>query len=119
MGFGSRGGLLLRSAAQKICLGLLKEWKADATPTDLEPVKQVVARAAGDSRLKPDAVRQQIEGEAVRGSDGGPADQIERWLTGLDGQVAVAGRHPDAGAWSRSVWSRRATSSAPAHRRAG
>lgn len=97
-------GLLLRSAAQKICLGLLKEWKADAAPADMEPVKRVVGEAVADPRLKPDAVRQQIEEESVRGSDGGPADQIERWLSGLEGQVAAAGRHPDAGAWSRAVW---------------
>ncbi len=97
-------GLLLRSAAQKICLALLKEWKTDAPPADLDPVKEVVAEAAADPRLKPESVRQQIEEEAVRGSDGGPADQIERWLIGLEGQVTAAGRHPDAGAWARAVW---------------
>ncbi len=97
-------GLLLRSAAQKICIALLKEWKGDAPPADAEALKQVVAQAVDDPRLKPDAVRQQIEADAVRGADGGPADQIERWLTGLEGQINVAGRHPDAGAWSRAVW---------------
>ncbi|MBM3983231.1 MAG: hypothetical protein FJ304_23760 [Planctomycetes bacterium] len=97
-------GLLLRSAAQKICLGLLKEWKTDAAPTDLSAVKDVVERAVADPRLTPDAVRQQVEEEAVRGADGGPADQIERWLSGLEGQIAAAGRHPDAAAWSRAVW---------------
>ncbi len=97
-------GLLLRSAAQKICLTLLKEWLADATPADPAAVKEVVAHAVGDARLKPDAVRQQIEEQATRGADGGPADQIERWLTGLEGQIAGVGRHPDAGAWSRAVW---------------
>jgi hypothetical protein len=97
-------GLLLRSAAQKICLGLLKEWKSEAPPTDLDVVKEVVASAVADPRLRPDAVRQQIEEEAVVGPDGGPAEQIERWLSGLEGQVAAAGRHPDAGAWSRAVW---------------
>jgi hypothetical protein len=96
-------GLLLRSAAQKICLGLLKGWKADAAPSDPEAVKGVVARALADPRLKPEAVRRQIEDEAVRGPDGGPADQIERWLTGLEGQVSATGRHPEAGAWSRAV----------------
>ena len=97
-------GLLLRAAAQKLCLTLLKEWKADATPSDPAAVKQVVAHAVADARLKPDAVRRQIEEQALRGPDGGPADQIERWLTGLEGQVAGVGRHPDAGAWSRAVW---------------
>ena len=97
-------GLLLRSAAQKICIALLKEWKTDAPPADAETLKEVVAQAVDDPRLKPDAVRQQIEVDAVRGAEGGPADQIERWLTGLEGQINVAGRHPDAGAWSRGVW---------------
>ena len=97
-------GLLLRAAAQKICLKLLKEWKTDHAPADAEAVTAVVTAATADPRLTPDAVRQQIEAEAVRGADGGPADQIERWLVGLDGQVSSAGRHPDAGAWSRTVW---------------
>jgi eukaryotic-like serine/threonine-protein kinase len=97
-------GLLLRAAAQKICLSLLKEWKTDAPPPDLDAVKQVVTDAVNDVRLKPDSVRLQIEEEAVRGTEGGPAEQIERWLSGLEGQVSAAGRHPDAGAWARAVW---------------
>jgi serine/threonine protein kinase len=97
-------GLLLRSAATKICVGLLKGWKSEAAPADPELVKQVVASAIADPRLKPEAVRAQIEEEAIRGPDGGPSDQIERWLSGLEGQVAASGRHPDAGAWSRAVW---------------
>lgn len=97
-------GLLLRSTAQKICISLLKEWKADAVPVDIDGVKRVVTEAATDPRLKPEAVRALIEEEAVRGADGGPSDQIERWLTGLEGQVAATGRHPDAGAWARAVW---------------
>ncbi|MBP3960405.1 protein kinase [Gemmata sp. G18] len=97
-------GLLLRAAAQKICLRLLKEWKVDADPTDPTPVQQVVGHAVNDSRLKPDAVRAQIEQEAVRGPDGGPGDQIERWLSGLEAQLGATTRRPDAGAWSRAVW---------------
>src|SRR5262249_31688252 len=59
-------GLLLRAAAQKICLALLKEWKADAPPAELEALKEVVTAAVADPRLKPESVRQQIEEEAVR-----------------------------------------------------
>jgi len=77
-------------------------------------VKQVVARAAGDSRLKPDAVRQQIEGEAVRGSTVARPTRSNAGLRASDGQVAVAGRHPDAGAWSRSVWEQARDLIAPA-----
>jgi hypothetical protein len=97
-------GLLLRAASQKICLSLLKEWKADAMPVDPTPVQQVVSRAINDPRLKADAVRKQIEDESVRGPDGGPSEQIERWLSGLEAQIAGTTRHPDAGAWSRGVW---------------
>jgi hypothetical protein len=96
-------GLLLRAAAQKICTGLLKGWKVDAPPADPEPVKAAAARALADPRLKPDAIRRQIEEAAVTGPDGGPADQLERWLSGLEGQVAATGRHPDAGAWAKGV----------------
>jgi serine/threonine protein kinase len=97
-------GLLLRAAAQKISLKLLKVWRNDAPPTDSVPVTDLVTQVTADARLKPDAVQQQIEREAVRGSDGGPADQIERWLTGLEGQVAPSARRPEAGPWSRGVW---------------
>lgn len=97
-------GLLLRAAAQKICLALLKEWKSDATPLDPTPLQQTVNRATADPRLKPDAVRSQLEAEAVRGPEGGPGDQIERWLTGLEAQLGGTGRRPDAAVWSRNVW---------------
>jgi serine/threonine protein kinase len=97
-------GLLLRAAAQRIGLGLLKVWRSDAPPTDLGPVNEVVARTTDDPRLKPAAIREQIEREAVRGSDGGPADQIERWLTSLEGQIDPSARRSEAAAWSRSVW---------------
>ena len=97
-------GLLLRAAAQKICLRLLKVWREDAPPTDTGPVDEIVAQATADERLRPDLVQQQIEREAVRGPDGGPSDQIERWLTGLEGQLNPSARRTDAGAWSRGVW---------------
>jgi serine/threonine protein kinase len=97
-------GLLLRAAAQRICLRMLKTWRNDAPPTDPTFVNELVARSTADPRLRPEAILQQIEREAVRGPDGGPADQIERWLTGLEGQTNPTGRRLDAGAWSRAVW---------------
>ena len=97
-------GLLLRAAAGKICLRLLKVWREDGPPTDMTVVDQLVAQGTADARLKPDTVQQQIEREAVRSPDGGPADQIERWLTGLEGQLSPAARRADAGVWSRGVW---------------
>jgi len=97
-------GLLLRAAAQKICTRLLKVWREDAPPSDMTPVDELVAQATADSRLRPEFVQQQIEREAVRGPDGGPSDQIERWLTGLEGQLNPAARRTDAGQWSRGVW---------------
>lgn len=97
-------GLLLRSAAQKVCLGLLKEWKTDQPPADPAPLNKVVANAVADPRLKPDAVRAQLEQQAVRGPEGGPGDQVERWLNGLEAQLTAAGRRPDTGAWAKAVW---------------
>ena len=97
-------GLLLRAAAQKICLRLLKVWREDAPPEDIAEVDQLVAQSTGDSRLRPDLVQQQLERESVRGPDGGPADQVERWLTGLEGQLNPAARRVDAGVWSRGAW---------------
>jgi serine/threonine protein kinase len=97
-------GLLLRAAAQRICLNLLKVWREDAPPADPAPVDELVAAATADPRLRPEAVQQQLEREAVRGPDGGPSDQIERWLTGLEGQLSPNGRRADAGQWARGVW---------------
>jgi eukaryotic-like serine/threonine-protein kinase len=97
-------GLLLRAAAQKICLRLLKTWRNTAPPGNPKPIKDLVAQVTSDPRLKPDDVEQQIDREAIRGTEGGPADQIERWLTGLEGQANPSGRRGEAGPWSRAVW---------------
>jgi hypothetical protein len=70
----------------------------------MTPIDELVAQATADSRLRPEFIQQQIEREAVRGPDGGPSDQIERWLTGLEGQLNPAARRTDAGQWSRGVW---------------
>ena len=87
----------LPAAAQGLARGCTRR-------RDMDAVDAIVEQATGDARLRPDAVQQQIEREAVRGPDGGPSDQIERWLTGLEGQVNPTGRRTDAGSWSRGVW---------------
>ncbi len=97
-------GLLLRAAAQQITLRLLKMWRDEAPPADPSQVETLVADVASDARLRPESVWQQIEREAVRNAEGSPADQIERWLTGLEGQVNSPGRRAEAGPWSRAVW---------------
>jgi serine/threonine protein kinase len=97
-------GLLLRAASQRICTRLLKVWREDAPPEDMTAVDALVEQATTDTRLRPDSVQVQIEREAVRGPDGGPSDQIERWLTGLEGQLSPGGRRAEAGVWSRGVW---------------
>lgn len=97
-------GLLLRAAAQKIGLKLLKTWRTDGPPADSTGVDQLVQSVISDIRLKPEEIQQQIESEAIRTTEGGPADQIERWLNGLEGQVNPSNRRPDAGAWARGVW---------------
>jgi hypothetical protein len=97
-------GLLLRAAAQKISLRLLKLWRTDAMPTDASIVDRLVHDVTHDTRLKLEEVQHQIEAEAVRNAEGGPADQIERWLNGLEGQVNPSTRRPEVGAWARTVW---------------
>ncbi len=108
-GFGTYGvwfprGLLLRAAAHRICRTLIKEWQSDAAPADTVAADLLVAQVMGDARLKPDVVQRQIEQLAVKGADGGPADQIERWLTGLDNQIEGTARRAEAGHWARNVW---------------
>jgi serine/threonine protein kinase len=97
-------GLLLRAAAQRICLRLLKTWRIDGPPADSTAVDKVVHDITTDGRLRPEEIQHQIDGESVRGAEGGPADQIERWLNGLEGQVSPQVRRPEAGTWAKSVW---------------
>jgi len=100
-------GLLLRSAAQKIGLRMLKIWRNEAPPTDQKPVTDLVAHVVADPRLKPDAIQQQIEREAVRGAEGGLAEQIDRWLSGLEGQLQQTNppaRRTESGPWARAAW---------------
>ncbi|HEV3384470.1 MAG TPA: tubulin-like doman-containing protein, partial [Gemmata sp.] len=97
-------GLLLRAAAQRISLRLLKTWRTDGPPVDTAEVEKVLNDITTDERLKPDEIQHQIDGESVRGAEGGPADQIERWLNGLEGQISPQARKPEAGVWARSVW---------------
>jgi serine/threonine protein kinase len=108
-GFGTYGvwfprGLLLRAAAQSICLRLIRVWLEDGPASVPARVDAVVTQVQGDNRLKPEAVQKQIEQAAVRGPEGTPADQIERWLNGLEGQLEAAGRRAEAGPWSRAAW---------------
>ncbi|MDB5307354.1 MAG: hypothetical protein JWO38_1556 [Gemmataceae bacterium] len=108
-GFGTYGvwfprGLLLRAAAQKICVGLVREWHADAFPADTTRIDQLVAQVGADPRLKPEVVQKLIEQEMPRGPEGTPAEQIERWLHGLEGQVEATARRSEAGAWARGAW---------------
>jgi serine/threonine protein kinase len=108
-GFGTYGvwfprGLLLRTAAQKICVGLVKEWQSEMPLTDSVKVDLIVTEIMGDARLKPDAVQKRVEQETPRGPEGGPADQLERWLNGLENQIDAATRRQEPGTWAKNVW---------------
>ena len=109
-GFGTYGvwfprGLLLRTAAHKICTKLVREWHADAAPAGAVKIDLLVTQVMGDARLRPDAVQHQIERETPRGPEGAPADQVERWLHGLEGQVeGGGGRRPDTATWAKNAW---------------
>lgn len=108
-GFGTYGvwfprGLLLRTAAAKICTRLLKQWAADVHPTDTTKIDLTATQVLGDPRLKPDAVQRQLEEASPRGPEGAPADQVERWLHGLEGQIEAAGRRSEAGKWAAGAW---------------
>jgi hypothetical protein len=108
-GFGTYGvwfprGLLLRTAAQRICTRLIKEWQADGTPHATTKIDLLVTQIMGDPRLKPEAVQRLIEQEMPRGPEGTLAEQIERWLHGLEGQIEGSGRRAEAGAWAKNAW---------------
>lgn len=108
-GFGTYGvwfprGLLLRAAGQRICLDLVKTWLTDGPPAD--PVKGdvVVTQVMGDPRLKPDAVQRQLEHAMPRAPEGGPGEQLERWLHGLEGQLDATNRRVEPAIWARNAW---------------
>jgi hypothetical protein len=64
---------------------------ADGEPGDVRPAAEadVVRRIGTGSRARP---------------EGGPGDQIDRWLSGLEAQLAAPNRRADAASWSRAVW---------------
>jgi len=108
-GFGTYGvwfprGLLLRAAAQKVCVELIRKWHKDTHAVATPTMDRLVTQVQGDPRLKPDSIQKLIEREMPRGPEGAPADQIERWLHGLEGQIESMARRSDAGAWSRNAW---------------
>ena len=108
-GFGTYGlwfprGLLLRAAAQSLCIDLVRKWHKDVQPIESTRIDRLVAQMKDDPRLKPDSILKFIEQETPRGPEGAPADQIERWLHGLEGQIEAKARRAEAGAWSRHAW---------------
>ena len=108
-GFGTYGvwfprGILLRTAAAKICLRLLRTWGADVHPAEPAKIDLAVTQVMGDPRLRPEAVQRQLEDAAPRGPEGPPADQVERWLHGLEGQIEAAARRSESGKWAGGAW---------------
>jgi hypothetical protein len=108
-GFGTYGvwfprGLLLRTAAQKLCRDLVRKWQKEEAPTNPAIVDRLVTQVQGDVRLKAETTLKYIEKEMPRGPEGAPAEQIERWLNGLEGQIEASARCADAQNWSRNAW---------------
>ena len=101
---GSRAACSSAPPPRRSASSCIRMWHLDAPPIDTARIDRVVTQVMGDSRLKPEAVLKFIEQETPRGPEGGPADQIERWLHGLEGQIETTGRRAEAGAWSRNAW---------------
>ncbi|WP_439620770.1 tubulin-like doman-containing protein [Gemmata sp.] len=97
-------GLMLRTAAQRIALTLLKAWRDQPPSGDVPEVEAVVAQVTADERLRAESVQYQLDQEFMRGPDGAAGEQIERWLTGLEAQISPTARSSEASKWSRSVW---------------
>jgi len=97
-------GLMLRSAAQRIGTTLLKTWRAPMPPSPSPHAEQVFQKVTADPRLKPEMVQQQLDQEFMRGPDGAAGEQIERWLTGLEGQISPTAKSSEAARWARNVW---------------
>ncbi|MCE9563020.1 MAG: protein kinase [Planctomycetes bacterium] len=97
-------GLMLRAAAQRIGLTLLKTWRDGANPAESPQAEEYFQRITSDPRLKPEKVEEQLEQEFTRGPEGAVGEQIDRWLTGLEGQISPTTRSSESGKWSRGVW---------------
>ncbi|MBX9582918.1 MAG: hypothetical protein K2X87_21630, partial [Gemmataceae bacterium] len=108
-GFGAFGvwfprGLLLRAAAHALCGRLVREWCVPGEPHDPAAADDLAGRVRADRRFAPDEVRKLVDRDTPRGPEGGAANQVERWLRGLEGQLDNPSRSYDPGAWAEAAW---------------
>lgn len=99
-------GLLLRSAAQRLCAQLVYHWVEEAEPECEEAIAQTVARITNDERLALSTNEQPEKGE-VRSpvaEVAGIAESLKRWLQELDQQWSAAAKAGQGTAWARQVW---------------
>lgn len=107
-GFGAFGvwfprGLLLRAAAHAVCGRLVREWQAAGERADPSGADDLAGRVRSDPRFAPAEVRKLIDRETPRGPEGGAANQVERWLGGLETQLDSPVRR-DLGSWAEAAW---------------
>lgn len=99
-------GLLLRLAARKSCIDLLKEWQALGEPTALAEVEAACARTLADPELRFDALCGHIEASASTGFDGNLSAALTGLLSSLEEQSQQSIAQEDSGNWARQALGR-------------
>lgn len=96
-------GLLLRSAAQRICAEMLRRWACEEPPNGSASAAAVVARIVQDTRLAPSTLLTHWD-TASANTGNAEIEQLRRWLRELEQQWPAAARNGQSSVWARKVW---------------
>jgi hypothetical protein len=96
-------GLLLRLAARKACIRLLKEWQADDKPQTPPEVEAACARALADPELSFESLCAAIQNEAAAAFDGNLAGALTAVLSTLEEHSQQSVAQDDPGNWARQA----------------
>jgi serine/threonine protein kinase len=99
-------GLMLRSAAQRLCAQLVRRWGEEGEADCEEAVTKVISRIIDDERLSLTSLEQQGQGEmhsnVVELTN--IAEPLRRWVQELEQQWSAVAKTGQGAAWARQVW---------------
>jgi serine/threonine protein kinase len=99
-------GLLLRLAARRACVRLLRDWQAEGETTAGAEVEAACARILADPGLRPEVLAGRIEEMAAVMLEGNAGEVLTGLLANLEEQSQQLIAQDDPGGWSRQAVSR-------------
>lgn len=99
-------GLLLRLAARRACVRLLKEWQQPGEPTAHAEVEAACAKAVADPELRFDALCARIEAQASTAFEGNLGAALTGVLSSLEEQSQQSVAQDDMANWVRQALGR-------------